>query len=136
MTTNPLALSAHQLAKEYESLSDLWTIKDSGRLSLEYTSRDFVTAMKNLNDVAVIAEDKNHHPDLHLTSYRCVSFFVVDVFARNSRASVRNVEIILYTHTVNGLTLLDFDLARAIDSNVDFVFSKKWLRDRETQTTK
>ena len=50
-----------------------------------------------MNRVGMLAEEMNHHPDFHLTSWN-------------------RVELVLSTHDVGGLTNLDFDLARKIDA--------------------
>jgi 4a-hydroxytetrahydrobiopterin dehydratase len=53
-------------------------------------------AISFINRVAVIAERKNHHPDI--------------------RISYNRVTISLITHDVKGLTDLDFQLAEEIDT--------------------
>jgi 4a-hydroxytetrahydrobiopterin dehydratase len=58
--------------------------------------RDFISAMAYLNRVAEIAEDEQHHPDLHLTGYR-------------------HVRIEITTHAIGGLSENDFILAAKID---------------------
>ena len=60
-----------------------------------------------------IAEARNHHPDLHLTGYRLV-------------------EIVIFTHSLSGLTQNDFDLANAIDE-VPVIYSKQWLKDHQEE---
>ena len=50
-----------------------------------------------LSTVAKLAEQEQHHPDLHLVRYRFV-------------------QIELYTHAVNGLSENDFILAAKIDA--------------------
>lgn len=35
-----------------------------------FTARNFMAAMRFLNEVAELAERETHHPNLHLTSYR------------------------------------------------------------------
>jgi 4a-hydroxytetrahydrobiopterin dehydratase len=52
--------------------------------------------MAYLNRVAEIAEDEQHHPDLHLTGYR-------------------HVRIEITTHAIGGLSENDFILAAKID---------------------
>lgn len=37
-----------------------------------FTARNFVAAMRFLNEVAELAERETHHPDFHLTSFRRV----------------------------------------------------------------
>ncbi len=56
----------------------------------------FQTALDFFERVGAVAEQENHHPDLHLTGYR-------------------NVAIEISTHAVDGLTENDFILAAKID---------------------
>jgi len=57
---------------------------------------DFVAAVAFVNRLAAVAEAADHHPDI-LIHYR-------------------EVTLTLWTHTVDGLTAKDFDLAAAIDA--------------------
>ena len=52
--------------------------------------------LKFFQRVAQIAEEEDHHPDLHLAGYR-------------------NVTVEIWTHAVGGLTENDFILAAKID---------------------
>ena len=61
--------------------------------------RDFVRLSVFVSNVAELAEQEQHHPDLHLTRYR-------------------HVRIEIYTHAVNGLSENDFILAAKIDTTV------------------
>jgi len=101
-------LSADQIEKDISTMP-LWSLNNNGKLTRKYTAKNFQCAMDSLNEIGKIAERENHHPDLHLTSYR-------------------DVEIILYTHSLGGLTQNDIAVARMIDSEVDIVYSPKWLK--------
>jgi len=57
-----------------------------------------------------IAEERGHHPDLHITSYR-------------------NISIIVYSHGLSALTDNDFNLCKAIDEGVKVEYSTKWLKE-------
>jgi 4a-hydroxytetrahydrobiopterin dehydratase len=99
-------MSVDEAKMELASLgnaSSTWMIKESqaGVLSLsrKFTARNFQAAMNAINDIGAVAENVNHHPDLHLTNYR-------------------HVEIEIYTHKVNGLTRNDFILVKKINSEV------------------
>lgn len=62
----------------------LWDSSESGdAIVRSFVATNFVTAMAFLNEVAKVAEEQGHHPDLHLTQYR-------------------NVEIRLQTHKLGG----------------------------------
>ena len=65
--------------------------------------------MNSLNAIGTIAERENHHPDMHLTGYR-------------------NVEIVLFTHSLGGITANDIALAKTIDDEVVIECSPKWLK--------
>jgi 4a-hydroxytetrahydrobiopterin dehydratase len=58
--------------------------------------RDFVEAMGFINQVALLSEKHNHHPELY------------NVYNR--------VRLIFSTHDADGLTTNDFEMARAIDA--------------------
>ncbi|HET7132522.1 MAG TPA: 4a-hydroxytetrahydrobiopterin dehydratase [Gammaproteobacteria bacterium] len=72
-----------------------WTLNEAGHLFRSYEFRDFAIAMKFANDIADIAEEQGHHPDLHVAWGKCA------------------VEI--WTHKIDGLTESDFFLAAKID---------------------
>ena len=57
---------------------------------------DFAAALAALNALAEIAEEENHHPDLTISDYRCLT-------------------VSLTTHDAGGLTANDFVVARRAD---------------------
>ena len=67
----------------------------NGKLHRTYECRDFVTAFGNMTRVALIAESMNHHPE----------WFNV----------WNKVMIDLVTHSVKGISDLDFVLAEKIE---------------------
>jgi 4a-hydroxytetrahydrobiopterin dehydratase len=74
-----------------------WTLSADGkRIRKEWVVKNFLAGMRFFEDVAALAEVEQHHPDLHLTSYR-------------------NVAIELWTHAIGGLSENDFILAVKID---------------------
>jgi 4a-hydroxytetrahydrobiopterin dehydratase len=81
---------------------------NTSKISRSFTAKNFQSALDFLNQVGKIAERESHHPDLHLTSYR-------------------EVEIVLFTHSVGGLTKNDLLLAKMIDTEVKVLYSPKWL---------
>ncbi|MSQ96481.1 MAG: 4a-hydroxytetrahydrobiopterin dehydratase [Gemmataceae bacterium] len=94
--TGAVGLAADQIAEMLKAVP-LWRMDSSGkRIRREWRVRDFVTALDYFNRVGEIAEDEDHHPDLHLVGYR-------------------NVAIEICTHAVGGLTENDFILAAKID---------------------
>ncbi len=66
-----------------------------GGIRKEYEFRDFVAAMGFVQQVALLAQRADHHPDIHLRWNR--------------------VTLVLTTHSEGGLTERDFKLAAQID---------------------
>ena len=73
-----------------------WSIQ-SQRDAIErhFTFKDFVTAFQFMTEVAVIAEELNHHPEW----FNCWN----------------TVHVVLSTHDVGGLSPLDITLAKTMD---------------------
>jgi 4a-hydroxytetrahydrobiopterin dehydratase len=71
-----------------------WNLKDEG-IYKQYTWPSFPDAIKFVNQVADLAEQADHHPDI-LINYR-------------------RVTLTLSTHSEGGITQKDFDLAAQID---------------------
>ena len=85
-------------ARAQELLRELdagWAVNADGHLERTYTVSNFVEAIAFANRVGDIAEEQNHHPDLHVAWGKCT------------------VEI--WTHKINGLTESDFILAAKFD---------------------
>lgn len=101
-----------EVAEEYETINkNMWRIsEDSKSIRRHFVCRNFQAAIAAINAMGEIAErsDIQHHPDLHLTKYR-------------------EVEVVLNTHAVDGLTRFDFVLAKALES-VTIDYSPKWLK--------
>jgi 4a-hydroxytetrahydrobiopterin dehydratase len=71
-----------------------WSLVN-GKLHRAFTCQDFVTAFGNMTRVALVAEAMNHHPEW---------------------CNVWNKVVIdLNTHSVSGISNLDFELAGKID---------------------
>lgn len=73
-----------------------WTVLDESRLQREFRFPDFAAALAFTNAVAAVAEQQNHHPDIHLAWGR--------------------VRVELWTHSAGGLTEADFIVAARIDA--------------------
>ena len=82
-------------ARERAQLVPLWTL-DYPRISRHFVARDFRRALAWVNRVGMLAEEEGHHPDFHLTSWK-------------------EIELVLWTHAIGGLSENDFVLARKID---------------------
>ncbi len=73
-----------------------WSVSDTNNfISKEFQFEKFVDAINFINDVAHIAEDEGHHPDIHC-------FY-------------NKVKLDISTHSISGLTENDFILASKID---------------------
>jgi len=111
---DPSSLLTLEKAQEQLSNLKLWeaTIGEDRieKISRKFTAKNFQFAMDALNDIGKLAERENHHPDLHLTSYR-------------------EVEIVIYTHSVGGVTENDLTLAKMLDDEVKVVYGPKWLKE-------
>jgi 4a-hydroxytetrahydrobiopterin dehydratase len=66
-----------------------------GKLHREFTCKDFVAAFGKMTSVALVAESMNHHPEW----FNVWNKVVID----------------LNTHSVKGISSLDFELATRID---------------------
>ncbi len=78
-----------------QKLDDGWRLNADGHLERVYSFSNFNHAMEFANAVAEIADNENHHPDLHIAWGRCT------------------VEI--WTHKIKGLTESDFFFAAKAD---------------------
>lgn len=89
-------LTVENAAKMLDAVP-LWKLgDDANSITLKLNCGNFVSAVKKMNQVANIAEDQQHHPDLHLTGYR-------------------HLKIVLTTHAIGGLSENDFIVAAHID---------------------
>ena len=78
------------------NLNGWYLTHDGQRIRKDWTVKHFMAGMDFFNEVAKVAEDDGHHPDLHIEGYRSVS-------------------IELWTHAIGGLSENDFILAAKID---------------------
>lgn len=67
------------------------------RLVREWRLKDFAQALALANAIGAVAEQEQHHPDLHLTDYR-------------------RLRVELSTHAIQALSRNDFVLAAKIDA--------------------
>jgi 4a-hydroxytetrahydrobiopterin dehydratase len=75
-----------------------WRISnDKKKITREFVTKNFTAAVDFINLITKVAEEDNHHPDLHLTDYR-------------------KLQIELSTHALGGLSENDFILAAKIDT--------------------
>ena len=86
------ALSQAEVAKRLIAIPD-WELQD-GRLNRTFRFDDFGKSMKFVDLLGQAAESMNHHPNF------CV-------------INKRNVSVAIWTHKLDCLTSLDFDLAES-----------------------
>jgi 4a-hydroxytetrahydrobiopterin dehydratase len=76
-----------------------WDVVGEHHLAKTYRFADFAEALAFTNRVGAMAEEQNHHPDIHLTWGK--------------------VGIVIWTHTIDGLTESDFVFAAKCDALED-----------------
>lgn len=75
-----------------------WTVDDARqRVSIDLETEDFLSALKLFGEIGAIAEELEHHPDLHLEQWN-------------------KVRIVSYSHDVGKLTSRDERLVAAVDA--------------------
>ncbi len=87
-------VSTEQIHHWLESRRD-WRVEEGHHLLRSYRFVDFVSALERIDRIGEVAEALGHHPDLELSWGR--------------------VGVKIYTHSVDGLTAVDFQLATRID---------------------
>ena len=93
--TRPSLLPEDELKIYLEQIPD-W-FQDDIIIKKEIVTSNFATAVGFVNSVAVFAESMDHHPNITLYGWN-------------------KIRIELSTHDQGGLTILDIDLAKKIDS--------------------
>jgi 4a-hydroxytetrahydrobiopterin dehydratase len=84
-------------AAEQIKLLEGWALTHDGkRIRKQWKVKNFMAGMRFFAACAEVAEQDNHHPDLHIEGYR-------------------NVWVELWTHAIGGLSENDFILAAKID---------------------
>ena len=82
---------------QYIAHAPNWKLSEDGKsISREFVFKDFVEGVVFITDVAHVAEEEGHHPDLSLHDYK-------------------KVTVTLSTHAISGLSENDFILAARID---------------------
>jgi len=72
-----------------------WKFSENG-LQKKYQFKDFISNIEAVKRIAIKAEELNHHPDIFIHSWN-------------------KLTITLSTHSVGGVTQLDFQLAKEIE---------------------
>lgn len=70
-STTPL-VSSEELHQALKSLP-AWSLNPEGtQIARSFVAKNFVAAITFFEEIAKVAEEASHHPDLHLTGYRNV----------------------------------------------------------------
>jgi len=88
-------------SKELDALlqqTPAWSLGDK-EIARDFRFKDFREAMKFVNEVATIANEQDHHPDIFIT--------------------YNKVRVAVSTHKIEGLSLNDFIVAAKIDVMAD-----------------
>ncbi len=90
------AYSPEDAQSQLKAIPHWYLTHEGKRIRRDWTVENFLAGMELFRQVAELAEQDNHHPDLHIQGYR-------------------NVWIELWTHAIDGLSKNDFILAAKID---------------------
>lgn len=94
MKNADLALSSTEIEQEKDALRE-WKVAGRKKLRRDFEFRTFMDAINFIKIIAETSEKINHHPD--------ISIFY------------NKVRVEIFTHKINGLTRLDFILAKRIE---------------------
>jgi 4a-hydroxytetrahydrobiopterin dehydratase len=90
------SLKAKDIEKYMSELPDGWEVSKSLKISKLFKFKDFKEAIKFVDQVAVLAEQESHHPNIAI--------------------DYNQVNITIWTHSIGGLSENDFILAAKIDT--------------------
>lgn len=89
-------LTSEEIAELLKKVPGWQAVSDHKMISRDFVMKNFMAAVRFINNIASIAESENHHPDIHLSGYR-------------------KLRIEASTHALGGLTQNDFILAAKIN---------------------
>ena len=98
-------LSEEEIKNYLSQLKDGWAVTNTNqrgpsslvkKITKGFKFEDFVKAMEFINKIAIVAEQEGHHPDIAI--------------------HYNKVDITLWTHFINGLSINDFIIAAKIDA--------------------
>ena len=90
--------------KRYVEEIDSWNLEDKA-IKKDFSFKSFPEAIAFVQDLAKIADEQNHHPDILI--------------------SFKKVKLTLTTHKIGGLSLNDFIVAAKIDQLFFFQINQK-----------
>ena len=88
-------LNSKEISKFLKDINDNWVSLLDIKISRTFNFDNYLNALSFVNKIANLAENEGHHPHIHL--------------------NFKNVEVIIFTHKINGLHENDFILAAKID---------------------
>lgn len=88
-------LGTEEASRLLRELPAGWRLVDAHHIEKEFRFPDFRAALEFSNRVGALAEEVNHHPDLHVAWGR--------------------VKVLVWTHKIDGLTESDFVFAAKSD---------------------
>ena len=87
-------LSTEQQRELHKSIPE-WTNVDGRRIQREYRFKRYLDGVSWVSQIAQVAQEEDHHPEISIL--------------------YRRVLVVLWTHTVNGLSINDYILAAKFD---------------------
>lgn len=89
-----MILTAEEINSHFNTLSN-WSFENNS-LVINFSGRDFIQIIGLVNQIALVSEKADHHPDLFIHGWN-------------------KLKISISTHSEGGVTQKDFDLAKKID---------------------
>ncbi len=93
------AMTSAQIAEAMPQVPHWSPANSDDAIERKINTKTFAKALELINAIGQIAEDQQHHPDLHLTGYR-------------------HLRIVLTTHAIGGLSENDFIIAAKFDERL------------------
>ena len=88
-------LNSEEISKYLNDINKNWINLIDVKISRTFNFNNYLEALNFVNKIAYLSEDEGHHPHVHL--------------------NFKNVEVIIFTHKINGLHENDFILAAKCD---------------------
>ena len=88
-------LNSEEISKYLNDINENWINLIDVKISRTFNFNNYLEALNFVNKIAYLSEDEGHHPHIHL--------------------NFKNVEVIIFTHKINGLHENDFILAAKCD---------------------
>jgi 4a-hydroxytetrahydrobiopterin dehydratase len=88
-------LNSEEISKYLNDINENWINLIDVKISRTFNFNNYLEALNFVNKIAYLSEVEGHHPHVHL--------------------NFKNVEVIIFTHKINGLHENDFILAAKCD---------------------